>query len=237
MIKKIFALSFIFVSIGFAQLVAPKAVMNTSEFNFGNIPQGKTASYEFIISNSGGDLLKIQKVSATCGCTAAQPEKNELAPGESTKIKVEFNSTGRMGKQEKYVSINTNDPQNSVIRLLITGNIVEQKQGEKIQQAKIQFIESQHDFGVVAEGKVFDHTFKFINAGKTTLEIKDVKTSCGCTAALLSSKKIEPGKEGTIRVELDTTNRLGRMSRNITVVTNDPEEPNKILTIFAEIKN
>ncbi len=71
--------------------------------------------------------------------------------------------------------------------------------------------------------------------GKGSLEIKDIKTSCGCTAALVSSKNIEPGKSGTLKVELDTKNRTGRMSRTISVRTNDPDQPDKVLTIYADV--
>ena len=88
---------------------------------------------------------------------------------------------------------------------------------------------------MVKEGDVVSHTFKFINNGKAILDINDIKTSCGCTAALVSSKKIAPGKDGTIKIDLDTKNRQGRMSRTITVTSNDPEEPNKIITIYAEV--
>ena len=102
-------------------------------------------------------------------------------------------------------------------------------------QPKIYFTETQHDFGVVKEGKVVDYEFKFSNKGKSTLEIKDIKTSCGCTAALVSEKKLMPGQVGTLKVELDTKNRTGKMSRSITITSNDPKEPDKILTIYAEV--
>jgi hypothetical protein len=87
----------------------------------------------------------------------------------------------------------------------------------------------------VKEGHVVDYTFKFKNTGKGILEVKDVSTSCGCTVAMISSKKLEPGKEGTLRVELDTKDREGKMNRNITIQSNDPKEPNKTLLILADI--
>lgn len=80
-----------------------------------------------------------------------------------------------------------------------------------------------------------DFTFEYTNSGKKDLEIKDVKTSCGCTAAVVSGKKLKPGEKGTLKVELDTSNRMGRMSRVITVSSNDPDQSQKILTIYAEV--
>jgi hypothetical protein len=237
MLKKVVFLVIVSFSLNFAQLLSPKVAVQQSNFDFGTISQGKSITHEFVITNNGGDLLRIDRVRATCGCTAAEPQKKELAPGESTKIKVDFNSTGRLGKQNREVFVYTNDPEKPEIKLTLTGNVLEEAAVKENAGAKIFFPQTQHDFGVVKEGKIMDYTFKFKNTGKSTLEIKDIKTSCGCTAALASSKKIEPGKEGTLKIELDTSNRSGRMSRNITVFSNDPEEPQKILTIFAEIKN
>lgn len=236
MIKNILTLSLISLSITFAQLMSPKATVQITEYDFGNVEQNKIVNYNFTLSNSGWDVLKIMDVRASCGCTAASPEKSELKPGESTAIKVSFNSTGRLGAQQKYVYVVTNDPANKEIKLKISGNVLApgtSLSSEKL--PKIYFLETQFDFGKVKEGDVVSHTFKFINNGKTTLDIKDIKTSCGCTAALVSNKKIEPGKDGTIKVDLNTKNRDGRMSRTITVSSNDPEEPNKVITIFADV--
>jgi hypothetical protein len=233
MIRNVFLSFCLFASISFAQLMQPKLVLQQNTFDFGDIKQGETVSHTFVLSNSGGDLLKISNVKASCGCTAAAPEKNELAPGESTNLVVKFNSTGRQGKQTKTVRIFSNDPQNSEMLLTITGNVVLNTESGSL--PKIFFPETQHDFGQVKEGDKVDYTFKFVNNGSSELIIKDVKTSCGCTAALLSEDNLSPGKEGTIRVELNTANRSGKMSRTVTIQSNDPKEPAKILTISADI--
>ena len=52
---------------------------------------------------------------------------------------------------------------------------------------------------------------------------------------LLSQDNIQPGQEGTLKVELDTKNRSGKMSRTITISSNDPKDPTKVLTIYADI--
>lgn len=233
MIKNLPFVFFLFSSIVFAQLMQPKLVLQQSSFDFGDIKQGETVSHTFVLTNSGGDLLKITNVQASCGCTAAAPEKSELAPGESTNLPVKFNSTGRQGMQKKTVKIFTNDPQSPEMTITISGNIVtgEQSGGAPT----IYFPETQHDFGKVSEGEKINYTFRFVNKGESELIIKDVKSSCGCTAALLSSSNIKPGQEGTLKVEFDTKNRSGKNSKTITVQSNDPKDPAKILTIYADI--
>lgn len=217
-----------------AQIIGPKAATQQLEFDFGSVQEGKTVENYFVVTNNGGDILKILNVRASCGCTAAKPDKDLLNPGESAKINFKFNTTGRFGHQEKFVYVNTNDPDKKEIRLKFYGNIVQTQTVSKTAQPRILFTETQHDYGIVKEGGTYDYTFQFKNTGKGTLVINDIKTSCGCTAVLISKKEIKPGGDGTLKVELDTKNRVGRMSRTITIVSNDPEEPNKVLTIFAE---
>ena len=234
MIRNILIVTTLFSSVVFAQLFQPKLVLQQNSFDFGDIKQGETVSHTFILSNNGGDLLKITDVRASCGCTAAAPDKKELAPGESTNLVVSFNSAGRMGKQSKTVRVYSNDPQNPEIVLTIKCNIVlpgEQSGGVPT----IYFPETQHDFGKVNEGDKVNYTFRFSNTGNSSLIIKNIRSSCGCAAALLSKDNLEPGQEGTLQVELDTKNRSGKLSRTITVNSNDPKDPAKVLTIYADI--
>ena len=218
-----------------AQLMGPKLLVQPLNHDFGTIEQGETVTHVFVLTNNGGDLLTILNVQTSCGCTAAQPEKNELAPGESTNLKVTFNSAGRQGAQKKNITIKTNDTENPLLKLTISGTVTKSK-NLSANVPVLYFSETKHDFGKVKEGNVVEYTFKFHNKGNETLTIKDVRTSCGCTAALVSSEKLEPGVEGTLKVELDTKNRSGKMSRTITIQSNDPKDPTKVLTVYADIE-
>lgn len=237
MLTKIISILFLLTTIACAQLVGPKAAVQQKIYSFGDVKQGESVTTSFVITNSGGDLLEITNVQATCGCTAAKPDKNQLKPGESTKIDVTFNSKGRNGYQEKQVRVSTNDPDNKEIILTIKCNVVTSKKSDsKTEGPRIDFPKNQHNFGKVHEGEVYKHTFQFTNSGNSTLKIKDVKTSCGCAVAEISTKEVEPGKSASLKVELDTSKRKGRMSRSITVMSNDPDTPNKVLTLYAEIE-
>lgn len=100
---------------------------------------------------------------------------------------------------------------------------------------RISFVQNSHDFGRVLQGKTVEHTFIFENRGTEDLLIKEVTTSCGCTAALVSSNVIKPGETGQIRVSYDSQGRAGKVSRTISVVSNDPVETIKELTITAMV--
>ncbi len=102
---------------------APKANFETKEFNFNTIKEGDLANFDFKLTNDGKSDLLIRKVKASCGCTAVTPSETTIKPGQSTTIKATFNSAGKPGKQNKTITVVTNDPDNTNITLKVTGDV------------------------------------------------------------------------------------------------------------------
>ncbi len=224
-------LTFVTVS---AQFQGPKIYSPMVKFDFGTVEQGEMVKHKFIVVNNGDTTLVIDRVVSSCGCTAAEPEKTKLGPNETTTISVEFNSANREGDQIKTISVLSNDPNNPLFQFTLTGKVLP-KPKKELEGAKIKFEKSQHDFGIIKEGAVVDYTFKFSNIGKKDLEIKDVRSSCGCTVATPNKKIFKSGESGELKVAFDSKNRAGRTSRTVTLVTNDEVEEYYTLTIYAEI--
>ena len=87
------------------------------------------------------------------------------------------------------------------------------------------------DFGTRDnEGKV-EHNFSIINKGTGILEIKDVKTSCGCTVADLTKKSLGPGESTEIAATFSLVGKSGNQSKFITITSNDPVTPSYKLQI------
>lgn len=107
---------------------APKIEFLENEHDFGTIKQGEKTSYNYSFSNTGESDLVIRKIKTTCGCTATNPEKMVIKPGESSHITVTYNSAGKKGKEQKTITVITNDPQQSTISLKIMGNVEEKTQ-------------------------------------------------------------------------------------------------------------
>jgi hypothetical protein len=102
--------------------------------------------------------------------------------------------------------------------------------------AKIEFAESEHDFGDIEQGKNGEYFFTFKNVGDEPLKIDRVKTSCGCTASSTEKDLIEPGEEGEIKVVYKSKNRSGAFTQRIRVFTNDPGNPETVLKIRGVVK-
>ena len=126
MIKKILVLSSLLISISYAQLYGPKLTCQEKQYDFGTVVQGEKVKHDYLITNTGDDTLKISNVHASCGCTAALPDKKILLPGESANIKVEFNSLGRTGHQVKHITIKSNDVDNPEVLLDLFGDVVKE---------------------------------------------------------------------------------------------------------------
>ena len=103
---------------------APVLEVDDSEFKFGKLNQGEKVEHAFALSNKGKSDLIIRKVKASCGCTAVQPEKKVIQPGETIQIKTVFNSAGKVGNQNKTITIITNDPKNSKTILWVKGEVI-----------------------------------------------------------------------------------------------------------------
>lgn len=101
----------------------PKVFIPVKVHNYDTIAHNEKVEIKFPIYNQGTRDLIIRCVKPTCGCTAAMPDKQIIAPGDSTNIIVEFNSTGFSGQNKKGVTLITNDPVNYKQFLWITGYI------------------------------------------------------------------------------------------------------------------
>lgn len=84
----------------------------------------------------------------------------------------------------------------------------------------ITFEEEVYDFGVAEEGSIIRHSYKFTNTGQAPLLISYARSTCGCTVPEWPQEPIAPGESGQISVKFDATNRVGRQSKPITIISN-----------------
>ena len=107
---------------------APRLIIENPQHDFGKIAQGESVTTTFLITNTGKQDLNIRQTKASCGCTASNPEKSNLKPGESSSINVTFDSTGRKGDQSKTIFVFSNDPINPTQKITINGMVEEDRE-------------------------------------------------------------------------------------------------------------
>jgi hypothetical protein len=72
----------------------------------------KQAIGHFKYQNTGKTPVHFKSVHASCGCTAAQSQKDQVAPGETGEVTATFNIGERTGTQVKTVTVETDEAVN-----------------------------------------------------------------------------------------------------------------------------
>ena len=105
--KKIvlFASALVFGLVAMAQTKSDDVVkFNTDKHDFGKIKQNVPVTYFFEIKNTGDKPLVVENASASCGCTVPEKPEKPIAPGETGKLKVQYNAAA-IGPFKKDVFI------------------------------------------------------------------------------------------------------------------------------------
>jgi uncharacterized protein DUF1573 len=88
--------------------------------------EDKEAVGHFKYQNTGSQPVRFKSVHSSCGCTAAQSQKDEVPPGEKGEITATFKIGDRTGTQVKTVTVQTDDPINATTVLTLKAVIPQQ---------------------------------------------------------------------------------------------------------------
>jgi len=89
----------------------PRILVSEEEWDFGKLTQGEKPTHIFMVKNEGeGDLI-IDNLKESCPCIEVSISATRIQPGESAELKVTYDTTDYVGKDEKHVHIYSNDPQ------------------------------------------------------------------------------------------------------------------------------
>lgn len=87
-------------------------------WDFGEITEGDIVKRDFVFRNVGNKPLQIIGADASCGCARPTVPFLDIAPGESSKIGITYNSVSKQGEQFPEIIIESNTiPKHSVIKL------------------------------------------------------------------------------------------------------------------------
>ena len=90
--------------------------------DYGEVPEGPMAEYDFVFKNKGKKPIVINKAVGSCGCTVAAWGHEPVLPGKKGKIHVTYNTLQRPGPISKQVTV-MSDASEPVIVLQIKGNV------------------------------------------------------------------------------------------------------------------
>src|SRR5216110_1985748 len=177
----------------------------------------KQAIGYFKYQNTGKTPVHFKSVHASCGCTAAQSQKDQVGPGEKGEITATFNIGDRTGTQIKTVTVETDEAANQKTVLTLKTVIPQQleinptfvfwKQGDKPDPKTI----------TVKAGKEF--TVKHI---KVTSSSPDFQT------------KVEEKGNGEFQIDVQPQETKNIVASTLTI---QPEDSQKVFYATARITN
>lgn len=92
--------------------------------DIGQVPTDSKEHTSFLLYNIGGKHLRITNVDTSCGCTVADVSKKVVAPGDFTRIQVELDTSLKLGKLRKTVTVHSNDPKRPDLALFVVGEVL-----------------------------------------------------------------------------------------------------------------
>ncbi|OGX90918.1 DUF1573 domain-containing protein [Hymenobacter coccineus] len=91
-----------------AKTAGPAITFEESKYDFGSVAQGGMVDHTFKFKNTGNQPLIISNIGVSCGCTVPEYSKAPVMPGKTGTLSAHFNSAGKMGMQNKVLTIESN---------------------------------------------------------------------------------------------------------------------------------
>jgi Protein of unknown function (DUF1573) len=211
----------------------------TDNHDFGNVPEGTMATYEFKFKNTGNQPVVIANVQASCGCTTPDWTKTPVLPGKMGVIKAMYSSAGRPGVFNKTVTVTSNATEASKV-LSIKGTVLTKDEikptltpAQLAASPHLVLDKSTHDFGKMEVGQQPIARFTVRNTGKTELVLGAISSGCYCVGYKNNPAPIAPGQSAVVEL-LYSQRQLGQVSDAVTITSNDVSGDAKI-TLKANI--
>ncbi len=188
----------------------PKIEVENPAYDFGTALEGTTVKHTFKIKNVGASPLLVGGVKTSCGCTAAQPTKTNLAPGEETEIAASVDTRFQKGHQVRTITVFSNDPTTPQAMMTIQGFVKQQ----------VAAVPAQVAFGKVRQGIEVSRDVVISDlTGGTGFSVGDITNAN--PAIKVSRAPRTDGKPGVIlKVSLLKTMPVGPFADTIKVTSN-----------------
>ncbi|MHC4271550.1 MAG: DUF1573 domain-containing protein, partial [Planctomycetota bacterium] len=206
---------------------APKMKLHQKIFDFGNVFGGSKVTAKIKFTNEGNAPLEITKVKPSCGCMISKLTQKVYQPGESGVINLDYKTKNRSGPSKGYVVINTNDPNQPVVRAELKVNIT-----QIVETTPSHLVFSRLDVGQRATRQIHVTTKKplLLEASFKSTQQKNIKVE-------IEPKKAHVTEKGAVFNVTVTPSVIGRFSGNVVIKAEqgleNPIEYNASLVVTA----
>ena len=177
----------------------------------------KQAVGHFKYQNTGKTPIHFKSVHASCGCTTAQTQKDEVPPGEKGEITATFNIGDRTGTQIKTVTVETDEAANQKTVLTLKTIIPQQ-------------LEINPTFVFWKQGDKPDAKTITVKAGKE-FSVKHIKVT---SSSPDFQTKVEEKGNGEFQIDVQPQETKNLVASTLTI---QPEDSQKVFYATARITN
>lgn len=212
-----------------------------SVFNFGMIKSHAPVTRGFEVYNDSDNLVAFEKKTKGPGYINIEFDRLVLEPKSTGIIYITYDPTkAELGYTVENIEIQTSEePPFNHKKMKVVATIEEYfppMTREELQRApRVSVDKNIYDFGSAKSGATIKAAFTLSNSGYQPLKIRAIKSHCDCVKVDFDKNELQQNEPLVIRATFNTRERHGNQLISITIITNDPQKPMKIVQIKGRI--
>ncbi|MGE5191327.1 MAG: DUF1573 domain-containing protein [Deltaproteobacteria bacterium] len=197
------------------------------EVDFGNVPSGADLKQRLKVTNKYEQTVHILGIASSCGCTAGKPAKDTLASGESTDVDITMNTRKFSLLKETVVTVTFDQPLLTSVRIPVRAFI----------NPEVLINPGAAEFGQITKGTDALRKLAIVYAWRGTSTIKEaVSKNPNVVAQLVEARRDAAAIHYELHVTIRGTSPLGDLRDQVTLVTDNPNNPNIPVLVEARIE-
>lgn len=186
---------------------------DSEKWSFGRIEEtGGEVKHTFRFVNTSDKPVVIERVTTSCGCTAADYPRRPIASGKEGSLTVSFNPNGLPGRFDKTVNVAFTG-HDEVVRLTITGTVNPRPRSIEddypfMLAGGVRAETLNRSFGYVAQGKTIGMTIGITNTSDSRVELDTLWTSRSGLLRFDYPGWLEAGEKGLLTLTYDLSDRV-----------------------------